>query len=394
MLGRFIPINNWPHRVTAFLAAGWCAICPTTNWMAQAQTLDNTLAASASAESPNAPAETNAATRDMAEEQLLILVMGEPGTAEYATEFQQWGEAWRELATENGWRLQTVGAITSQPVTSEPTNDENVVPEQTAEVQESEEPAVTAREQLQMTLAQVDGSVRRVWLVMIGHGTYTHGVARFNLTGPDVTPEELSEWVKGIGAELIVINCASASAPFLQALSRPGRIVVTATRSGSEFNYARFGKYFAEAIRSTEADLDHDDSVSLLEAFLAASRKTNAFYVDSARLATEHALLDDNHDRVGTTHDFYRGVRPVKQAQGTGQIDGATAANRILFMAPDAIQLNPAQLQRRETLEAELQQLRSRKESLSIDSYYEQLEQVLLEIARLYETASSEVRGQ
>ena len=46
-----------------------------------------------------------------------------------------------------------------------------------------------------------------------------------------------------------------------------------------------------------KADLDKDDQVSLLEAFLTASVRTAEFYEETSRLATEHALIDDNGDR-------------------------------------------------------------------------------------------------
>ncbi len=44
------------------------------------------------------------------------------------------------------------------------------------------------------------------------------------------------------------------------------------------------------------ADLDKDGQVSLLEAFLIASRRTLEFYKVEGRIATEHALIDDNGD--------------------------------------------------------------------------------------------------
>ena len=77
-------------------------------------------------------------------------------------------------------------------------------------------------------------------------------------------------------------------------------MVVTATRSGSELNFARFGQYLADAIGDPQADLDKDGQVSLLEAFLMASGRVAEFYRTRIELATEHALIDDNGDRLGT----------------------------------------------------------------------------------------------
>src|SRR5258708_34249236 len=99
---------------------------------------------------------------------------------------------------------------------------------------------------------------------------------------------------------LAVLQCASASGPFLNALSAPGRVIITATRSGYEVNATRFGGYLARAIADPAADLDKDGQTSLLEAYLAASRQAEQFYKEQGRLMTEHALLDDTGEGLGT----------------------------------------------------------------------------------------------
>ena len=111
-----------------------------------------------------------------------------------------------------------------------------------------------------------------LWIVLIGHGTYDGKEAKFNLRGPDVTDLELSQWLDTIKRPVAVLDCTSASGPFLNRLSGPGRVIVTATRSGDELNFARFGQYLAETIADPKADLDKDGQVSLLEAFLTAQQ--------------------------------------------------------------------------------------------------------------------------
>ena len=113
--------------------------------------------------------------------------------------------------------------------------------------------------------------------------------------------------------------------PVHQSALRPNRIVVTATKSGNEMNFARFGQYLAEAIADPRADLDKDGQVSLLEAFLTASGRVEEYYRTHAQLATEHALLDDNGDRLGTPADWFRGVRATKRAKDGAQLDGLRA---------------------------------------------------------------------
>jgi len=134
--------------------------------------------------------------------------------------------------------------------------------------------------------------------------------------------------------------------------------------------------------------VDHDQEVSLLEAFLAASSQTDRFYREDARLATEHALLDDNGDRVGTGSDFYRGVRPAKEAESGKQIDGRAASRAILFSAPDAPKLTSEQLAERQRIEEQIDILRTRKSQLSEADYLDQLEVLCLELAKVYRAAT------
>ena len=47
----------------------------------------------------------------------------------------------------------------------------------------------------------------------------------------------------------------------------------TATRTGSEVQFAHFGEYLAGAIADPAADLDKDGQTSLLEAFIADWRR-------------------------------------------------------------------------------------------------------------------------
>src|SRR5690606_10990909 len=155
----------------------------------------------------------------------------------------------------------------------------------------------TDRERLEQLLAKGDTlATRQLWLVLIGHGTFDGKVAKFNLRGPDIAASELGEWLKQVTLPTAIINTSSSSAPFMHALSGENRLVVTATKSGHESNFARLGGPLSEAIANPAADLDKDGQVSLLEAWLTASREVAEFYESDARLATEHSLLDDNGD--------------------------------------------------------------------------------------------------
>lgn len=301
----------------------------------------------------------------------LILVIGAGGTDEYIREFSEWGEAWQRLAEQQQWLLTVIDGGSLDHATS--------------------------RSQLQAALSElVDAdkavtdhveSPSRLWIVLIGHGTAVGDNAKFNLVGPDVSAKELSAWIEPLACPLVIVNCSSASAPFLPELSGPQRMVITATRSASELNYSRFGKYLAQSLEDLSVDIDHDMEVSLLEAFLAAVARTEQFYRDDARLTTEHALLDDNGDGRGTSGDFFRGLRPVKSGGKGEAVDGALAARVILYSSPDAPQLSPDQEQQRQHIEEQLDVLRGNKLQLDEADYYQQLERLLLELAAIYDAA-------
>lgn len=231
-------------------------------------------------------------------------------------------------------------------------------------------------------------SMNELWLVMIGHGTYDGKEAKFNLRGPDLSATELADWLKPFRRPVIVINCASSSSPFLNKLSSPNRVIVTATRSGHEENFARFGKYVAQTITDLSADLDKDGQTSVLEAFIMASRRVGEFYEAEGRLATEHALLDDNGDGLGTPADFFRGVRAVKKPAGGGLVDGLRANQIHLIRSTEEQQLPPQLRERRDELERAIARLRETKGTLREDDYYQKLEQLMLELASLYASPS------
>ncbi len=290
----------------------------------------------------------------------LVLVIGAPGAAEYAEQFAHWSAAWKEAAGKGGLQVTVIGETAENP-----------------------------EDDLQRLKTAVSNEVARaagdLWIVFIGHGTFDGQAAKFNLRGPDVSAAELAAWLKPCRRPLAIIQCASASGPFLSALSAPGRVVITATRSGYEANATRFGGYFTRAIADPAADLDKDGQTSLLEAFLAASRQVEQFYKDEGRLQTEHALLDDNGDGLGTPAEWFRGVRAVKAAADGKAVDGVRAHQ--MFAAPGEAerQLPPEARARRDELEQKLSALRGQKATMNEDEYYRQLEEIVAAMAHLNE---------
>ena len=325
---------------------------PSMSWITTCRRLVIAVAAAAAA----APARGEPADRPT-----LIVVVGAEGSAEYAPEFARSADRWADAARTASAHLIQIG------------RDAN--------------PASPDKERLKSTLAEESNEppARPLWLILIGHGTYDRREAKFNLRGPDVSDQELAGWLAGCKRPLAVINCASASAPFLNRLSGANRIVITATQSGNEIQYTRFGDRMSAAVADPAADLDKDGQTSLLEAYLAASHNVQAFYKNEGRLATEHALLDDNGDALGTPADFFQGTRATRSAKDGAPLDG-TRAHQWHLVKSAAERAIPAEVRaNRDDLELRIEALRAKKQTLPESDYYAQLEGLLLQLARVYQ---------
>ncbi|MEC8988337.1 MAG: hypothetical protein VYB66_03770, partial [Verrucomicrobiota bacterium] len=192
---------------------------------------------------------------------------------------------------------------------------------------------------------------------------------------------DFKHWLKLHRGPLVFINTSSCSAPFIRSLSGLNRVIATATKSGYEQNFCRFGGYMSAALGQAGADLDKDGAVSVLEAFLIASRQAGEFYRENDRLVSENALLDDNGDGMGTPADWFRGVRTQKKAKGKSSADGKLS--RLVFpVIPPAEKDIPAPLRKKRlAAEAKIETLRSLKKTLEAEIYYRDLEKLFLELA-------------
>ena len=120
---------------------------------------------------------------------------------------------------------------------------------------------------------------------------------------------------------------------------------------------------------------------------MAASAKVIEFYEQAARLATEHALLDDNGDTHGTPASWFRGVRTARAAKEGAEPDGRRASQWCLVRSPLEQSLPADVRARRDQLELQISRLRDRKSQQPELEYYARLEQLLVELAELYERA-------
>lgn len=288
----------------------------------------------------------------------VVIAVSAAGEADYQEAFKQWVEPWQSLPPQAAPPAKVIGLE----------GDGN------ADLKK-------LRETLQ---AEAPESTEPIWLILLGHGTFGGGEPKFNLRGDDLTAAELANWLQPFKRPVIVVAGFSASGAFLKPIAGPGRIIITATKSGAEQNYARFGRYFSKAVTAADADLDKDGQTSLLEAWLSAARQTAEFYKGEGRLITEHTLLDDNGDGFGTPSDWFKGTRVVKKSKDNRASDGLRAHQIHLLPSEQERKLSPMARAERDRLELELSQLRDNKPPLPDADYWGKLEAILLKIARLY----------
>ncbi len=281
----------------------------------------------------------------------LLIVVGLAGTPEHGELFKKWGTTLAETAS------QKLGV-----------DKANVI--LLADAAATRDAVAKAIE----ALASKAGVEDTVVIVLFGHGTFAANVAKFNLPGPDMSPQDFVPLLARLRSKRVVfVNTASASGPFIQALSGPGRVIVTATRTGDEKYATLFGGPFVDALSTEAADADRDGKVSILEAFDYAKKAVAASYVREGLLPTEHALLDDNGDRQGS-------MDPGSQAK-----DGQSAAVLSLgSMRPQTLpadeKLRALYVERRQ-LERRIESLKLLKSGMNPEKYASELEKLATALA-------------
>jgi len=215
-------------------------------------------------------------------------------------------------------------------------------------------------------------------LVLIGHGSFDGVEYKFNLPGPDISAAELASYCDRIPAKRqLIVNTTSASGGSVMALRKPNRAIVTATKSGTERNATVFARYWVDALRDPAADVDKNESISALEAFQYADRKTTEFFESQKRLATEHPQFED----TGKNEP----VRTPSTESGEGLLLSTFTLLRI-GAAQKAAAADPAKrelLTKKEDLEQKIDKLKYEKAAMSEQDYKTQLTAALVELARV-----------
>lgn len=285
-----------------------------------------------------------------------VIVSGVSGEEAYAKQFAGWVAELRGALTKRlGFAEDRVVLLTEKPPVAG-------APRATAE---------GVRQTFQ-SLRSSASAESMVFVFFIGHGTFDGTQAKFNLVGPDLSATAYGSLINSLPARrVVVVNMASASGEFIKALATGKHVVITATRSGQEQNATRFAEHFIKALSHMEADTDQNKRISVLEAFNYATKLTAEWYAAAGRLATEHALLDDNGDGVG---------------HATIEAGDGLVAKATYFDSPEQAARNVAEaslLAERTRLEAAVEELKTRKEGMKPDEYDAALEKVLVELAKV-----------
>ena len=287
-----------------------------------------------------------------------VIINGAGGEPEYAKQFEKWTmELSSVLSDRYGFDSKQIKVLTEKPADA-------TTARSTAEV---------VKGTFATLKSQLDAN-NILFLFLIGHGSFDGKESKFNLVGPDLSATEYNAMLSALPTRRVVVfNMSSASGEFIKSLAAKGRIVVTATRNGQETNATRFAGFFIAALNATDADTDQDGHTSVLESFVYANRLTEDFYKRAGRLATEHALIDDNGDGVG--HD--------KLEAGEGVLARATYLDSLSIDEAAANVATTKLLKDRARLEGEIEQLIARKGSMQEAEYEATLERLFIELAKV-----------
>jgi len=206
------------------------------------------------------------------------------------------------------------------------------------------------------------GNDDQLSLLLIGHGSYDEHEYKFNIAGPDITGTDLIDMLDGAkNSTQLLINTGSSSGAMYERLKAENRTLILATRSGAERHATRFGHYFAAALADSTADIDKNRIITAEEAFRFAERQVQDYYERNGQLATEHPRMEGAQAgrfslaRLGT-------ARP---ARSDAELERLTRM--------------------RDELNAGIESLRLRRDSMSPDAYQADLLESMLELATLEE---------
>ena len=272
----------------------------------------------------------------------LLVITGVPGDEEHAAQFKKWATSFIDAAK-----------------TKDAAPDANIT--YLADKQSTRGGVEKAFTDLAARVKPTDA----VFVLLLGHGSFNGTQAAFNLPGPDLTVDEWAKLLGRLPAQRVAfVNTTSSSGAFLPAVAAPGRVVITATKTGGERNETQFPEYFVAAFNDAAADRDRNGHVSVAEAFEYAKTKVVQAFQQKGLLLTEHAVMDDGGE----------GRLAAALFLGTGRAEGALAVDLS----------DPAMKQlagEKDAIDQQIAALKLKKNTMDEAQYDAQLEHLLTDLA-------------
>jgi len=282
------------------------------------------------------------ASSALAQQSHVLVVTGVAGDDEHAKKFQEWATTFIDTAKKK-----------------------EAIPEANITLLADKNATKANVEKAFADIAAKAKPTDNVVILLIGHGSFDGRAAAFNLMGPDLYVADYAKLLSKFTTQKIVfVNTTSASGEFLKPLAAPGRVIVTATKTGGERNDTEFPEYFVAAFGDPAADQDRNGHVSIREAFDYAKTKVTQSFQKRGSILTEHAVLEDTGEGQFASMAFL----------GTGssatalQVDTSDPAMKAL-------------VDQRDALEQQIAGLRLQKASLPEDQYNSEMEKLLTALA-------------
>jgi len=272
----------------------------------------------------------------------LLVITGVPGDEEHGAQFQKWATSFIDAAKKK-----------------DAVADANIILLADRKA---------TREGVEKAFSDIAARARpneAVVVLLIGHGSFNGTDAAFNLPGPDLTVADWSRLLAKLSSQRVAfVNTASSSGAFLPAVAAPGRVVVTATKTGGERNETVFPEFFVEAFADTAADRDRNGHVSIGEAFEYAKTKVVQAFQQKGNLLTEHATMDDGGE----------GQLAASMFLGIGRADAVLTADTS---DPAVKKL----VDEKDAIDRQIAALKLRKSGMPDAQYEEQMEKLLTDLA-------------
>jgi len=205
---------------------------------------------------------------------------------------------------------------------------------------------------------------------LIGHGSFDGNNYKFNIPGPDISANELAEALNQLNGNQMVAVMTSASGAAMQPLKNDSRLVITATRTGLQKNASVFSRYWAQGSDLSSVDLNKNEIISIAELYTYTQDQVTKYYESEGLIASEASLIEGPESIDADLFSLSR----------IGQL-----ANTSLSAEVESL------IAERAEVETKLSELSGRRQDLSEDEYFSELQNLMLELGLLQRQIDNEL---